>query len=150
MNLLLNYPKNLVNQEILEKCQKALKLNGVNILEENKIIQFEGKKINVEAFELLSKRDPNNPYVQALNIERLNLLKELINNSNALFILNTIDSYPVDDILFLQICSFWSMNKQIILYQPFNKRHKFFNILNSLNVIYFDKFISNLANYAIK
>jgi hypothetical protein len=90
----------LINTGITLKVKEELDDMEIPYYFLNKDIQFEGRTININAFEQLKKRNPTNPYVIELKKHILNESIEGIKNSKCVLICNSSDEVLQDQTIF--------------------------------------------------
>jgi hypothetical protein len=109
----------LVNTSInenstLEVCEQLDKLN-LSYYKPNEVIEFQGRKININAFEQLKKRNPNNPYIIELKKTIMNILIQNIEQNKIVLIINNRNEQFEKETLF-EISIAWYLKKQMLSY----------------------------------
>jgi hypothetical protein len=79
----------------------------------NETIEFQGRQINVNAFDQLRKRNPNNPYIMELKRTIMELLTRNMENNNVVLIINTRSEQFIRETIF-EISIAWYLKKIIL------------------------------------
>lgn len=122
----------LINPKVTLAVYEKLQEIGFEGYLPNENINFEGREININAFEQLKSRNPTNPHL--IDIKRL-IIKELIGHmvlSSSVIICNNINETLNEQTLF-EISVAWFMKKPTFSYNSFPLNNR--ELLSALNII---------------
>jgi len=134
----------LFNDKMALEIHEKLKEKEIESFILNIIVKYEGREININAFEQLKKRNPNNPYLIELKKE---IMKILVNNitMSSEMIICTDGRETLKDQTIFEIAVMWYLNRPIYSYNKIQSNNK--ELLNAIGVISLD---NNINNFKIK
>lgn len=103
-----------VNEKLtLEICDQLEELK-LEYYRPNETIQFQGREININAFDQLRKRNPNNPYIMELKRTIMKLLIQNIEKCELFFLINkNRDEQFIKETLF-ELTTAWYLKKPLV------------------------------------
>lgn len=79
----------------------------------NENIQFQGREINVNAFDQLRKRNPNNPYIIELKKTIMEILNKNIKNNDIFLLINKRSEQFIKETIF-EMSIAWTLKKTML------------------------------------
>lgn len=137
--------QNTTNKHNLEvEYKDKLEKLGHTIFTNDSEIHFQGRTINIEAFEQIKKRDPNNPHIVELKSIALKNQLEKIDKSDIIFICNEqYDAIPPSVVIDI-IIAYSKMKAVVFLNKIDRSRNPFYDEFMGMDFIYlngdFEKF----------
>lgn len=113
----------LINPNLAFKAYTELIEKDLEVYIPNETIKYEGREININAFEQLRKRSPTNPYIIELKKQ---IIKELIDHiviSPNVIVCNDMDEVFNDQTMF-EVAISWYLNKSIYSYNDIQSSNR--------------------------
>jgi hypothetical protein len=130
----------LFNDKLALKIYEEFKEKKIDSFIPDINIKYEGREININAFEQLRKRNPNNPYLVELKREILKVfVTNIVKSSNIIICTDGIES--LKDQTIFEIAVTWYLNKPIYSYNRIQSNNR--ELLNAIGVISLEGSIDN-------
>lgn len=111
---------------------------GHETLTNDSEVDFQGRRINLEAFEQIKKRDPNNPHIIELKEISLKNQLEKIDKSDIILICNEkYDIIPPSVIIDI-IIAYYKIKSVYFFNKPERSRNTFYDEFIGMNLKYLD------------
>ena len=144
-DVLLSYPAQW-NKRILDYKNLIHEKGYKNVFIQNDIIDFENRKINMEQYDILQKRDPNGSYTIALKRQILLVKITKIEDADIILIIND----PFNDTLFFELSVAYYLKKNIFLYGKINKQNDYFDTVAAMRLKTLNRDINNFPKPLMK
>lgn len=131
----------LFNDKIALEIYNNLLEKNLEVYTPNTDIKYEGREININAFEQLRKRNPTNPYIIELKKEIIKELEANLIKSSTIIVCNNIDEVFKDQTM-LEIAIAWYLKNEIYSYNNIHSINR--ELCSAIGIISLKSDLSNL------